>query len=519
SQFAHDYLCLFEQFLKEEYPSFSKNLINNQFNMQEMIDISLEFLLTDSKVFDILKHQYNLVQPIEIVHPETGSKIQYIPIAEMLASIIKNEHLMKFFVEPCINNCNFFTSTYFKECISSLVTSDSGIFLKLYSDEIEVCNPIGSAKTKHKLCVIYYSILNFPEYLNSSLELSFLSTIFSESTIKKASLQFCLSPLIAELNDLYYKEFEINTSLTLPVVACFMTGDNLSMHQMLGLQKCFSSGYICRFCYKEYRQLCSIDIQCLDKLFQFNYRTHLSNINDSQQLNNGFVRNSAFEGLSYIDLQYFFPPDIMHDDLEGFSHLVVCLVLLNAMEKNHISMEFINEQFSKIYDVSLPKLSKYNIKNFHLPCTASQMIVILQYFGLLFGDLFDYDDDIWILFCNHKLFLNIILSPYYDKDVDIDYFKFLVAVQLETIYKYTDFNPKYKCKLHYICHYPELYHYFSGLRYLWCMRSEAQHQVIKNISRQCKNYNNVAFTCAKNFQIQKALVVTHFMPHDLKEAV
>ncbi|PAA81818.1 hypothetical protein BOX15_Mlig020007g3 [Macrostomum lignano] len=208
----------------------------------------------------------------------------------------------------------------------------------------------------------------------------------------------------------------------------------------------------------------------------------------------------------------------MHDDLEGFSHLVVCLVLLNAMEKNHISMEFINEQFSKIYDVSLPKLSKYNIKNFHLPCTASQMIVILQYFGLLFGDLFDYDDDIWILFCNHKLFLNIILSPYYDKDVDIDYFKFLVAAQLETIYKYTDFNPKYKCKLHYICHYPELYHYFSGLRYLWCMRSEAQHQVIKNISRQCKNYNNVAFTCAKNFQIQKALVVTHFMPHDLKEA-
>ncbi|PAA60002.1 hypothetical protein BOX15_Mlig000438g6 [Macrostomum lignano] len=508
-KFADDYFLLFEQFLKEECPSIvnSYNSYKNKLNLQEMIDLSLEHLLSNKKIFEILQNKFNFVEPIEIIDEESKLKILYIPIKETLSSIIKNETLLKYIITNSYLNATnkenfFFKSTYFEEHISPLLTNKNGIFIKLYSDEIEICNPIGSAKTKHKLCVVYFTILNFPEYLSSSSDLYFLLTVFNDSNVKKKGLQFCLFPLIRELNELYFEEFQISNLIKMPVIAAFMTGDNLSIHRMLGMQTWFSSGYICRFCFIGYKQLCSIRLEELSTLFLFEYRDNSSYIEDFKSLSNGLISPSVFRSVAYINFQYFFPPDIMHDVFEGFSHVVICIILLSIIQNHNISIDYINKQLNLIKEVSIPTINKYHLQNYHLPCTSNQIIVILQYFGLLFGHLFELDDDIWILFNCHRQFLDIILSPY-DSSINLEYFQSLISGQLELIYRNTGFNPKYKCKLHYICHYPEFYHYYSGLKYLWCMRGEAHHQLLKNINRHARNFKNPAYTCAKQYQISK----------------
>lgn len=40
--------------------------------------------------------------------------------------------------------------------------------LLLYYDEVEVCNPLGTARGKHKIGAFYYSILNLPSRLRAS---------------------------------------------------------------------------------------------------------------------------------------------------------------------------------------------------------------------------------------------------------------------------------------------------------------------------------------------------------------
>ena len=124
------------------------------------------------------KSKQNLVDPVHhILRSESGHKIgtySYVPITEVLARYCSHEDI---FDEIQANRhmerdpdylSNFSDGTYFMEHPFFKVNPNA-LRLHFYEDEFEVCNPIGSKRTKHKLCAFYYTIGNLDNKHQSKL--------------------------------------------------------------------------------------------------------------------------------------------------------------------------------------------------------------------------------------------------------------------------------------------------------------------------------------------------------------
>ncbi|CAI5657830.1 unnamed protein product [Oreochromis niloticus] len=58
-------------------------------------------------------------------------------------------------------------------------------------------------------------------------------------------------------------------------------------------------------------------------------------------------------------------------------------------------------------------------------------------------------------------------------------------------------------KCHYLIHYARLIEMFGPLRLLWCMRFESKHQYFKTLSRNCRNFMNIATTLSNRHQFRQ----------------
>ena len=74
----------------------------------------------------------------------------------------------------------------------------------IYTDEFEVVNPIGVARLKHKLLTVYFKVLNFHPRHTSDLKAFHLVLLIKSSTVKALGLDEVPSPLINELNFLFF---------------------------------------------------------------------------------------------------------------------------------------------------------------------------------------------------------------------------------------------------------------------------------------------------------------------------
>ena len=139
----------------------------------------------------------------------------------------------------------------------------------------------------------------------------------------------------------------MNSSVGLPVIAVAMCGDNLSIHEVIGLGRNFSSGYICRFCNV---QFCDLSESSPNSHRNRNNSTY---VDDYKNYAHGIKERCAFEDLVYMDFQWFFPPDCMHDLLEGVSHSVIMLVFQEVLKT--INLDDLNSILSNhAFDVSMP---------------------------------------------------------------------------------------------------------------------------------------------------------------------
>jgi hypothetical protein len=181
------------------------------------------------------------------------SIVNYVPLRSQLENLLKNEFFFNqlYFDD---NNDNygklksqFFETRYFFY-LKNLFGSGN-IYLKIYMDELLVVNPIGAAKanSSYKFLTIYFQILNC--FDQSKLSSIFLYAIISYKIVKLHGYCVILDHLVTELNDLFRSSLVGCDNIERRVVTSFFCGDNLSMHELSGIQRYFVSGYICRHCY------------------------------------------------------------------------------------------------------------------------------------------------------------------------------------------------------------------------------------------------------------------------------
>ena len=126
-----------------------------------------------------------------------------------------------------------------------------GAFAALfYSDGVELTNPLGWAKGRHKIVQVFYTISQIPRSQRSQIDRTQVCMIFKEKLVKKYGYEAIFRLLVQDLKDL-----EIGITVTYPVERQVQLGllaysaDNLEAHLLGGFSCCFSSFDICRFCH------------------------------------------------------------------------------------------------------------------------------------------------------------------------------------------------------------------------------------------------------------------------------
>ena len=93
---------------------------------------------------------------------------------------------------------DFTCGKYFNEH-SYFQGNRSLIRLHFYFDQLEVCNPLGSFKSKNKLACFYFFVGNIGLNYYSSLRNIFLALVVKTDTLKKHCLSKIVAPLVKDL--------------------------------------------------------------------------------------------------------------------------------------------------------------------------------------------------------------------------------------------------------------------------------------------------------------------------------
>lgn len=118
----------------------------------------------------------------------------------------------------------------------------------LFQDAFEVANPLGSAKTKHKVLAVYFTLGNFHPHQRSTVDQIQLALLCVEKDCKYFGMDKIFNKLVSDLCELEERGISFNGKIYKGTVACIM-GDNLGSHMIGGFTENFSTAqYFCRYC-------------------------------------------------------------------------------------------------------------------------------------------------------------------------------------------------------------------------------------------------------------------------------
>ena len=281
------------------------------------------------------KHTFNYVQPVAVklsIPGEPDKFFHYVPIHKTLHALFQDisieYHLQDFHLHNksmptayCGFLKDFFDGTV---CQQSLVFQQNPkcINILLYQDEFELANPLGSAKGKHKLFAIYYTIGNLHANVRSKIDALQLVLLCKHKDLVKYGIHSVLQPLIQDLIHLETEGLDLGAKHGRQIAkVVFVLGDNLGSHTVGGFVESFSGTYFCRYCVATRDSL--LTGKCLPE--DFDARTpdlYDRAVKQVEQTNiehfQGVKMNSVFHKLSQFHVcTPGLPPCIGHDLFEG----------------------------------------------------------------------------------------------------------------------------------------------------------------------------------------------------------
>ncbi|CAN7999370.1 unnamed protein product [Ixodes hexagonus] len=394
------------------------------------------------------------------------------------------------------------------------------IFILLYSDEVEICNPLGPKRGVHKLLAVYFTLLNLHPRHRSQLRFIYLVLLVKYDDVQKYGLSNILSPMISDLNELqaygltFMSKEEAQNAQVFVFCVC---GDNLSMNCLGGFSCCFSQGRVCRFCMALSERLSEITTEdsCTLRSAQA-HEQYLQAVAVNPKLNRklyGVNEQSPMLELPYFDVTRQLPPDLMHDVLEGGFECVLRPILKALVEGGVLSCSDMDRIASFAYGWNDKKNKPTAMNRSFLTCkanlkgTASEKWCLLRLLGLILADLIPEGDADWELYLQFREIVDISFATV----VPSEYLPYLETIVQAFL---VEFAQRYGSaaiipKLHYLVHYARMIRELGPLQQFWSMRFEAKHQYLKSLASRIKNFRNITLTLSKRHQLMQS--------HQLKE--
>ena len=246
-----------------------EKIVNDVLGEDELMKAQKQ-LNSEYKLKKYIQEQFQYCSPIEIVlnQPEVDQGLpkdcfHYVPVTESFRLLMEDDSYIEMqekvrgeehrgeagVLRDVKDGSAYRNIEYFKRNPDAMCA----IF---YSDALEVVNPLASARGRHKVVQIFYTLGDIPKDQRSQTDRMQVAMIVREKLIKKYGLGLIYKPLIDDL-----RKLEAGILIETPVpklVKCGVllhAGDNLESHTVGGFSMSFSSRDVCRFCHLQHSQL------------------------------------------------------------------------------------------------------------------------------------------------------------------------------------------------------------------------------------------------------------------------
>jgi hypothetical protein len=185
------------------------------------------------------------------VSKNAALQYHYVPILVTLKNYLEQPDVWASCHQPCTTDGMLRNYTDGEITVNSSHKGDKMfIRIHLYSDEVEICNPIGSRKTVHKLSAFYFLVGNIETKHWSSLSNIHLALLCKYKIVKTVGYQKVLEPLLADIKLLETEGIELEIDgRFFHVFGSIVTfsGNNLTSHAIAGFNESFTYGRVCRY--------------------------------------------------------------------------------------------------------------------------------------------------------------------------------------------------------------------------------------------------------------------------------
>ena len=466
------------------------------------------------------KKYFSYVEPIAYKIANEGEDrnmyFHYVPILESLKALFKDPGIGQYLNKGQVNTSSdvlydFQDGRVFRNK-EFFIDNPDAIQIILYQDSFEVVNPLGSAKKKHKILAVYYSVGNLHASVRSLIDNMQLVVLCKEENFKmlgREAQDVVFGPLLNDLKKLesgvaFEDTHIVNGSLA------FVLGDNLGSHMFGGFVESFSLvSHFCRYCL-----IPKVDLESgitspryYEARTVENYNAGVQEVSQGDRTHfQGVKFNSILNQLSYFHVtDPGLPPCLGHDLFEGVVKVDLNLILNSLQSKKYFSYDNLNvriERFKFKGTEALDKPPKMNSKG--ISGHAVQVWCFLRMLPLLIGDkITNTNDPVWRLLLSLRLVVEFVCKISYSMS---DIVQMNEIIEEYLILRNEVFpNATLKPKHHYLAHYPQLTIQCGPLIRLWTLRFESKHSFFKKCIRSSGNFINVTQSLSEKHQLFQAM--------------
>ncbi|XP_058262776.1 uncharacterized protein LOC131363855 [Hemibagrus wyckioides] len=363
-------------------------------------------------------------------------------------------------------------------------------------------------------CVLSIGFLQTCQQNTSSLHTIQLALLCKSNVVKKHGYSKILHHLIEDLKCLeqqgVYVE-QLGSCVRGSVLHAL--ADNLGAHSLVDFQESFRVNFPCRFCLATRE---GIKVKEVRSGF-FEMRTkekHQQHVQDVQQDSTLTVQYGVKSSCPLSDsLRHFhaiggFPPDLLHDLLEGIVPVQMALCLQDLIGKHYFSLESLSGaikqfpyKFSDRPDQPQPIQQLFATKK-TIGGNGHENWALLRLLPLLIGHNVGENEHTWEVLMLLKDVVELSMSVQFTDDT-VEFLNCKISEHralLQKVFPNFVLRPKH----HYIEHYPQLIRMYGPLRNLWTMRFEGKHKFFKRVIRHAQNFKNVPLMLDKKHQMTMA---------------
>lgn len=195
---------------------------------------------------------FKYVEPTEVrLGPDKKCSFQYVSIIDTICTIVQDRGFTREkpsqdgMLRGVRDGTAYAENTFFEK-------NPDAFTIEMYSDAVELSNPLGASKGKHKIVNIYFSLAELPKGISAKTDNKFL-VLSVKNTHLKTYRQEIYKPLLEDLKKLE-AGVTVNGEIVKAGLLCHL-GDNLEAHIVTGMKQSFSAGYVCRQCHMQHADL------------------------------------------------------------------------------------------------------------------------------------------------------------------------------------------------------------------------------------------------------------------------